>query len=447
MTSRIREKTLKRYRNFDSKYDIIGRIGEGAYGIVRVAKDRSNSQKVAVKSFKLKLARESEGIPLTICREINLLRELHHPNILEVKDVVIDKNDGSFIMIISYCKLDLEKLIKYHRSQLPYGQNKRLPQRLDKTVIISIIYQILLGINYLHSKWIMHRDLKPANILIHDDGNERGVVKIADFGLARIFKDPLRKLADDGPVVTIWYRAPEILLGAKHYTPAIDIWSIGCIFNELVTTRPLFEGKEIKDPNTQNPFQYDQLDTIFKILGNPTEEQWPEMKELEHYPQYLKLTDGKKYHFDLEKYTELRSDSLEFDLLKRMLAFNPSERITAADALNHPLFRQNPPSLHCFEKRKDYSSFYPDQPIFPEPVVQQVQEVKQHQGKMHHHHAFHHPQPKVVPQQRNPNVHTYSTTTTTSTQQPPGTEQKPLIDTGKRKKKTEGTTTRKKTKQ
>lgn len=118
---------------------------------------------------------------------------------------MLDKTDGSFYMVTPYCKLDLEKMLGFHKKQILVEQ-RRLPPKLDKNIVKSILYQMLCGLSYLHRAWVIHRDLKPANILIHDEGNEKGVVKIADFGLARIFKDPLRKLADDGPVVTIWYR-------------------------------------------------------------------------------------------------------------------------------------------------------------------------------------------------------------------------------------------------
>lgn len=129
-------------------------------------------------------------------------------------------------------------------------------------------------------------------------------------------------------------RAPELLLGAKHYTPAVDVWSLGCIFNELVTTKPIFEGRESKEG-----FQAEQLETIFKILGTPSEEDWPSMKDLEHYKQLAKF---KKYPDCLEQHTDLPRDSLELDLLKRMLCYDPSKRITAADALKHPLFHEKP---------------------------------------------------------------------------------------------------------
>ncbi|KAG2391848.1 hypothetical protein C9374_013333 [Naegleria lovaniensis] len=456
---RLKEKTFKKYKTLDQRYETIGRIGEGAYGIVRVARELSSSHRVAVKSFKLKLTRESEGIPFSICREINLLKELDHQNILKVKDIVLDKSDGSFYMVTPYCKLDLEKMLNYHKKQIPLdaNQTRRLPPKLDRNVIKSMLYQMLCGLNYLHRAWVIHRDLKPANILIHDEGNERGVIKVADFGLARIFKDPLRKLSDDGPVVTIWYRAPELLLGAKHYTPAVDIWSLGCIFNELVTTKPIFEGRESKEA-----FQRDQLETIFKILGTPSEDDWPDMKDLEFYKL---MTQIPYYPPSLEQHTELASDSLEIDLLKRMLCYDPTKRITAAEALKHPLFDQKPVSyMYCFGSDKRLNYIYPDQPIYSENVAQRPPNAVAQQP--------------LPPQQQQPlaNVQTMqqgsNTTSSTTHQKPhhhhrhhqapsqqqtqqPATEQRVKHNGGeskqqptekKRKKSTKETNTKKKTK-
>lgn len=140
--------------------------------------------------------------------------------------------------------------------------------------------------------WIVHRDLKPSNILVMGEGEEHGVVKIADFGLARIYQAPLKPLAENGVVVTIWYRAPELLLGAKHYTSAVDMWAVGCIFAELLTLKPLFQGQEVK--GTPNPFQLDQLDKIFKVLGHPTPEKWPTLVNLPHWQSDVQRIQGHK---------------------------------------------------------------------------------------------------------------------------------------------------------
>jgi cyclin-dependent kinase 8/11 len=176
-------------------------------------------------------------------------------------------------------------------------------------MIKSLLYQILAGIHYLHTNWILHRDLKPANILVMGEGVERGRVKIADMGFARLFNSPLRPLADLDPVVvTFWYRSPELLLGARHYTKAIDIWAIGCIFSELLTYEPIFHCKQ-EDIKTSNPYHQDQLDRIFNVMGYPQglllcvllkkrlfkliilnqlEKDWEDIKKMPEYNTFLK---------------------------------------------------------------------------------------------------------------------------------------------------------------
>jgi cyclin-dependent kinase 8/11 len=411
MTQTLRYKSEQRYETFLKKYEIVGKIGEGAYGIVRRAFEKNNrSNDVAIKTFKLKITREGEGIPVTVCREINLLRELEHDNIMKVRDVFLDPSDQSLVMVCNYCKLDLEKLLKYHRSEkkVNYTERpgvtpvlKKLPKRLDKSVIKSILWQILRGLEYLHSNWIIHRDLKPANILVNDTDIERGTIKIADFGLARVFKDPLRRLGDDGAVVTIWYRPPEILLGSKHYTPAIDVWAVGCIFNELVTSKPLFEGKEIKSEHNQNPFQQHQLETIFKILGTPTLEMWPSLK---HLPEYRQIETMQRYMPQLEKHTLLEPNKSEFDLLKRLLEYDPSKRITAKEALMHPFFQESPaPSMHCFANNKFKYPEHQIQQDQPQAIPPNVpQQPNQRVLQQPHHHYPQYNQHYLQQQQQQP---------------------------------------------
>ncbi|GFH23202.1 protein kinase domain-containing protein, partial [Haematococcus lacustris] len=211
------------------------------------------------------------------------------------------------------------------------------------------MWQLLNGLNYLHQNWIMHRDLKPSNVLVmaHDDSDpdSQGRVRVADFGLARIFQAPLRSLAENGIVVTIWcggqqhlarasswhggscrYRAPELLLGARHYTRAVDVWAAGCILAELCTLRPLFQGTELK-PN--NPFQSDQVDRIFKVLGHPDTATWPQLPHLPHWAN---------------NNNNVRLPAEAWDLLARMLEYDPVARITAEEALAHPYFTHHAPA-------------------------------------------------------------------------------------------------------
>ncbi|PIA47441.1 hypothetical protein AQUCO_01400239v1 [Aquilegia coerulea] len=225
------------------------------------------------------------------------------------------------------------EIIRHHR--------EKVNQSINQYSVKSMLWQLLNGLNYLHSNWIIHRDLKPSNILVMGEGDEQGVVKIADFGLARIYQAPLKPLSENGVVVTIWYRAPELLLGAKHYTSAVDMWAVGCIFAELLTLKPLFQGVEVKA--TPNPFQLDQLDKIFKVLGHPTPEKWPTLVNLPHWQTDQQHIQGRKYENPgLYSVVHLSQKSPAYDLLSKMLEYDPRKRITAAQALEHEYFRIDP---------------------------------------------------------------------------------------------------------
>lgn len=229
-------------------------------------------------------------------------------------------------------------------------------------MVRSLIWQILNGINYLHSNWIIHRDMKPCNVLVIGAaaGKDAGMVKIADLGLARIYQSPLKPLSENGVVVTIWYRAPEILLGAKHYTKAIDMWAVGCIFGELMTRTALFPGAEKKASSSE--LQLNQLQKIAGWAGKLTPEIWPDCVKLPHWNAIQNMTPDDSATYAKHRQTILThyGDSA-LDLLNAMLSYNPVTRITAKDALQHPYFTQAPkkPSMNVFFYQPNWETLYP----------------------------------------------------------------------------------------
>ncbi|OAE30079.1 hypothetical protein AXG93_1474s1250 [Marchantia polymorpha subsp. ruderalis] len=316
------------------QYELVGKIGEGTYGLVYLARRQQplhRGVRIAIKKFKQ--SKEGDGVSPTAIREIMLLRECIHDNIVKLVNVHINYVDMSLYLAFDYAEHDLYEIIRHHR--------EKLSSPINQYTVKSLLWQILNGLNYLHSNWIIHRDLKPSNILVMGDGEEQGVVKIGDFGLARVHQAPLKPLCDNGVVVTIWYRAPELLLGAKHYTSAVDMWAVGCIFAELLTLKPLFQG--IEDKNGQNPFQLDQLDKIFKTLGHPTADRWPTLLNLPFWQANRNLIQGRKYENPgLYSIVQQPAKSPAFDLLSKMLEYDPAKRISAAQALDHQYFRTEP---------------------------------------------------------------------------------------------------------
>lgn len=200
-------------RRFDASYDLLDKtvLGEGTYGKVYKAMMVRTGETVALKN--MKLDSQEEGIPSTAIREIAILKELSHPNVVKLYDVLC--KPGKLVLVFEYLENDLKKYMKSMNGRLTPGTIK------------NFAYQLVRGVEFCHSSRIIHRDLKPQNLLIDKDGN----VKLADFGLARAFGLPVKTYTHE--VVTLWYRAPEILLGAKEYSTPIDIWSIGCIYAEM----------------------------------------------------------------------------------------------------------------------------------------------------------------------------------------------------------------------
>lgn len=338
------------------QYNLVGKIGEGTYGLVFLARTNTPSKRpIAIKKFKQ--SKDGDGVSPTAIREIMLLTEISHENVVKLFNVHINFADMSLYLAFDYAEYDLYEIIRHHRDKVGHS--------LNQYTVKSLLWQLLNGLNYLHSNWIIHRDLKPSNILVMGEGEEHGIMKIADFGLARIFQAPLKPLSDNGVVVTIWYRAPELLLGSKHYTSAVDMWAVGCIFAELLTLKPLFQGAEAK--SSQNPFQVDQLDKIFKILGHPTVDKWPTLANLPHWQSDLQHIQSHRYDSaGLHNVVHLNPKSPAYDLLSKMLEYDPLKRITASQALEHEYFRMEPlPGRNAFvaSQPMEKNVSYPTRPV------------------------------------------------------------------------------------
>nr|XP_030738506.1 cyclin-dependent kinase 8 isoform X5 [Globicephala melas] len=304
------------------------KVGRGTYGHVYKAKRKDGKDD---KDYALKQI-EGTGISMSACREIALLRELKHPNVISLQKVFLSHADRKVWLLFDYAEHDLWHIIKFHRAS---KANKK-PVQLPRGMVKSLLYQILDGIHYLHANWVLHRDLKPANILVMGEGPERGRVKIADMGFARLFNSPLKPLADLDPVVvTFWYRAPELLLGARHYTKAI----------ELLTSEPIFHCRQ-EDIKTSNPYHHDQLDRIFNVMGFPADKDWEDIKKMPEHSTLMKDFRRNTYtNCSLIKYMEkhkVKPDSKAFHLLQKLLTMDPIKRITSEQAMQDPYFLEDP---------------------------------------------------------------------------------------------------------
>jgi len=287
-----------------SRFEKLEKIGEGTYGVVYKAKDTENSNRlVALK--RIRLETESEGIPSTAVREISLLRELNHPNVVRLLDVIHAQK--KLFLVFEYMEMDLKKYIDTRSSGLDIAQVK------------SYVYQMLAALVYCHTRRILHRDLKPQNLLLDAKGN----LKLADFGLARGFTIPMRTYTHE--VVTLWYRAPEILLGTRFYTTTVDVWSVGCIFAEMLTRKPLFPGDS----------EIDQLFRIFRTLGTPDENVWPGLARLPDFKPCFPRWEAQR----LEDFVpSLKTCPEGLVLLQDFLRYYPEARISAKNAMASPFF-------------------------------------------------------------------------------------------------------------
>nr|CAG4651917.1 EOG090X081V [Triops cancriformis] len=284
------------------KYEKLEKIGEGTYGTVFKAKNRESHEIVALK--RVRLDDDDEGVPSSALREICLLKELKHKNIVRLYDVL--HSDKKLTLVFEHCDQDLKK---YFDS---------LNGEIDPDRVRSFMFQLLRGLAFCHSRNVLHRDLKPQNLLI----NKNGELKLADFGLARAFGIPVRCYSAE--VVTLWYRPPDVLFGAKLYTTSIDMWSAGCIFAELANAgRPLFPGSDVED----------QLKRIFKLLGTPTEETWRDVTLLPDYKPFPLYPPNLNWSQIVPKLSPKGRE-----LLQKLLVCNPALRMSAEDAMAHPYF-------------------------------------------------------------------------------------------------------------
>jgi cell division cycle 2-like protein len=268
-----------------------------------------------------------QGFPVTALREINVLLSLSHPNIINVREMVVGNSMDKIFMVMDFMEHDLKGLMNAMKVPFTASEVKRL--MLDLTSAIE----------YCHEHWVLHRDLKTSNLLM----NNRGMVQVCDFGLARKYGDPLKPYTN--MVVTLWYRPPELLLGGKTYGPALDVWSLGCIFAELVLRQPLLPGRG----------EFDQIDRIFKLLGTPNESIWPGCQQLPHFKKFSFKNQPFNHLGDKFKTgpsftaggsgTGLSAEGVQ--LMNAMLCLNPERRIAARGALDHPYFKESPaPKAH-----------------------------------------------------------------------------------------------------
>ncbi|KAL2119163.1 hypothetical protein VTJ04DRAFT_6123 [Mycothermus thermophilus] len=307
-------------------YEILGKLGEGTFGEVHRARSKKTGALVAVK--KIIMHNEKDGFPITALREIKLLKLLSHKNILRLEDMAVEhpprgsdkRKKPIFYMVTPYMDHDLSGLLDNPSVHFTVPQIK------------CYMLQLLEGVRYLHENHILHRDMKAANLLV----NNKGILQIADFGLARHYVGDIPRPGRGGGegvreytslVVTRWYRPPELLMHLKRYTTAIDMWGVGCVFGEMLVGKPILAGES----------DGHQLELIFELCGTPTEENMPGWRLL---PGAEALQPRPRQGNLRERFREYGPDAVS--LLKELLKLDWRTRINAIDALQHPYFKNNP---------------------------------------------------------------------------------------------------------
>lgn len=297
-----------------SNFETLNQIEEGSYGWVSRAREVTTGEVIALKKVKMEYTNE-EGFPITALREISILQRARHTNIVDLKEILSGDDPQECILVMEFLEHDLKTL------------QEDMSEPFMASEVKTLLRQLISAVDFLHDNYIMHRDLKTSNILL----NNRGHLKLADFGMARVIPPPSAPLTQ--LVVTLWYRAPELLLGTTTYSTDIDMWSLGCIFGELLTKEPLLPGTN----------EVDTLSLIFSLCGLPTEKIWPGFHRLPnakslHIPRTLAA--GPTPGFARTRFPFLTASGIE--LLSSLLALNPDHRPSAKEVLAHPYFREQP---------------------------------------------------------------------------------------------------------
>ncbi|KAG7738947.1 hypothetical protein KL923_002747 [Ogataea haglerorum] len=284
-----------------SQFQQLEKLGEGTYATVFKGRNRALGTFVALKEINLD---SEEGTPSTAIREISIMKELRHENIITLYDVIHTEN--KLTLVFEYLDKDLKKYMDTN------GYNKS--GALEPHVVKSFMFQLLRGIMFCHDNRVLHRDLKPQNLLI----SSKGELKLGDFGLARAYGIPVNTFSNE--VVTLWYRAPDVLLGSRSYSTSIDMWSAGCIMAEMFTGKPLFPGSSNED----------QLLKIFRVMGTPNERTWPGVTSYPNYRSNFSVFIPQDLHTLIPN-----MDNLALNLLQGLLQMRPELRLSARQALQH----------------------------------------------------------------------------------------------------------------
>ena len=317
-------------RSIISDFEVnINQVGHGSFGKVYKSTYQDEEGKIIEVAVKKINIRSNEGFPLSAIREISILKKYRHKNLVPFINSFVDppkpNKKGNVSLVYEYAQHDLASLIKENID-------------FDLDCIKSIMFQILSGVKYIHDNFILHRDIKPANILLRN----KGEVKLADFGLSRFFEKRKNQWrAYTNSVVTLWYRAPELLLSECYYKTSIDMWSVGCVMAELFTKQPLFKEQNAKK----------QVNAIFNLIGRPKEEELIRYYKINEgnidfqtileslMPESGEVIEFDKKLIEMDKTGYLKECKSALELIIGLLTFNVNKRLNAEQALNHEFFK------------------------------------------------------------------------------------------------------------